>query len=48
MLMKSSQEGPLTRLMLTALTLADNVENLGSGQTGAPEIVTWDLEENET
>lgn len=31
-----------------APTLADNVESLGLGQNGAPEIVTWDLEESET
>lgn len=31
-----------------ALTLADNVENLGLGQNGAPVVVAWDLEESET
>lgn len=31
-----------------ALTLADNVKNLGLGQNEAPEVVAWDLEESET
>lgn len=31
-----------------ALTLAENIDNLGLDQIGAPEVVTWDLEENET
>lgn len=30
-----------------ALTLADNVENLGLGQIDAPNNVAWDVEENE-